>query len=382
MSQAIDLQFDQQAVTQKGIAARCGVAQSTVSRVLSGDARIPAETAALVLDAARELGYDPAVHDIARRLVSRRRGQRVRTSQVAALFPVMPFEHGFFRPMLHGAYEVLSEARYSLLLTPVLEKDAGADQGILPVALRRGDIDGTLVCFADSRLLEVLNRLHPLNQHFPTVAMISEVSEAPVVQTDDRQGEYAAIKHLLELGHRHILHLTHIKERMLQEPRFSGALQAYQEKGLDMTNYLHYLPYPEGWLAPETLRQKYFHNGDLIHSGEQIVLDYLTAHAEITAIVGMNDATALHTWYALNRAGFRVPDDYSLVGFDDTDPMLDEHGHNLLTSVRRPLVEVGRAAARLLLQRIEGRGMPAEETVLPTELIVRASTGTPRGGGK
>ena len=104
---------------------------------------------------------------------------------------------------------------------------------------------------------------------------------------------------------------------------------------------------------------------------------YLREHPEITAVLAMNDASALRAWALLEREGIRVPRDVSIVGFDDTDPKLDADGRNLLTTVRLPLEELGREAARQLVGAITGRTKREEPVILPTELVVRGSTAVP-----
>ncbi len=87
---------------------------------------------------------------------------------------------------------------------------------------------------------------------------------------------------------------------------------------------------------------------------------------------------ALHLWHFLLQEGYRVPEDISLVGFDDTDPMLDAAGQPLLTSVRIPLDDIGATAAELLLQLLDGASSETIHRVLPMELKIRRSTGPAR----
>jgi LacI family transcriptional regulator len=109
-------------------------------------------------------------------------------------------------------------------------------------------------------------------------------------------------------------------------------------------------------------------------------LAFLRRHPQITAIFGVNDANALHAWRALHHAGYRVPADYSLVGFDDTDPLRDEAGPNLLASIRVPLAEIGQAAAHLAVRLVHAPASTPATQILPVEFIPRASVGPARGG--
>jgi DNA-binding LacI/PurR family transcriptional regulator len=101
----------------------------------------------------------------------------------------------------------------------------------------------------------------------------------------------------------------------------------------------------------------------------------MRAHPEVTAILGWNDGVALHAWYTLEAAGWRIPGEISLIGFDDAAAMPGPDGRNLLTTVRVPLREIGEEAARLITARVTGALPTDEHRTLPTELILRGSTG-------
>ncbi|HOF88634.1 MAG TPA: substrate-binding domain-containing protein, partial [Armatimonadota bacterium] len=100
-------------------------------------------------------------------------------------------------------------------------------------------------------------------------------------------------------------------------------------------------------------------------------------HPEITAIVCPHDGCAIHCWRWPQAEGVRVPEDYSLAGFDDTESVLDAAGHALLTSVRQPLREMGRAAGELALRHIRAASTGERHRLLPAALTVRRSTAPP-----
>jgi LacI family transcriptional regulator len=102
---------------------------------------------------------------------------------------------------------------------------------------------------------------------------------------------------------------------------------------------------------------------------------FLEDHPQITAIFGLNDADARRLAYQLQYTGRRIPEDYSLVGFDDVDILPDDRGQNFLTSVYLPLIEVGRKAAQLALHQINSQVQTIEDIILPTSLSVRGTTG-------
>lgn len=104
--------------------------------------------------------------------------------------------------------------------------------------------------------------------------------------------------------------------------------------------------------------------------------------AGITGVIAPNDPEALRAADALRRMGKKIPRDVSLVGFDDTDELLDENRRNMLTTVRVPLEEIGREAAGLLIRQITGAAARDQQIALGASLVVRASTAPPRGTKK
>ncbi len=94
-------------------------------------------------------------------------------------------------------------------------------------------------------------------------------------------------------------------------------------------------------------------------------------------MIALNDPSAIHACLQLDHAGYRVPAEISVVGFDDTDPLLDSDGRNLLTTVRTPLRELGGAAARLLLEGLEAPDQSDREITLSPTLVIRGSTAAP-----
>ena len=202
----------------------------------------------------------------------------------------------------------------------------------------------------------------------------------------------AEVTHLLELGHRYFLYFRrphHMSVGVHQDQLYPGYRQACFEHGLD----------PEQHLIPAEIDaelMRFAFKAD--HLTQIILLNSLKAglpalspaswaryrrlleqHPKITAILAPNDATAITLRYLLVMDGKRVPEDYSLVGFDDTDPMLDARGRdNILTTVHLPLRALGQKAARLLIDLLTGQASAQCRIVVPTKLIVRASTAAPR----
>jgi DNA-binding LacI/PurR family transcriptional regulator len=145
--------------------------------------------------------------------------------------------------------------------------------------------------------------------------------------------------------------------------RISGYRDAYQAQGLDPQRYLHYCDDYDSGLHDETGRDRVW--GQLKPTLEK--------HPQITAILAPNDLAALQFYEALLKAGIRVPEDMSLIGFDDTHPIHRGDGENILTTVRVPLDAMGRAAANLCLCIIRGEAPLDQQIMLPVEFVERSS---------
>jgi DNA-binding LacI/PurR family transcriptional regulator len=365
-------------VTLKELATRCGVSVGTVSMALHENPRVSAATRARVQAMAAELGYDPAQHELARRLVMRRYGQRALTRTIALIFRTDFYKGAYETNIFHGILEEATRQGYTLITAYLnIAPEAGVPPA-LPPMITRGDVDALILTQPPELLAPLLARLRGADGFAdrPVVNLIQRAEGCSQILTDDREGMRQAAAHMLALGHRHLLHFFCIPDRELEQQRLAGIRQALRDAGLDPDRFLHRLPQPWGWLSPADLRQDYAATHD--HPGAASVLDYLRAHPEVTALIAQNDASALHAWYTLRKAGLRVPEDYSLIGCDDTDPMLDEHGQNRLTSIRLPLAEIGAAAVQLAIARITGAVAEDDTRMLPTTLIIRGSTAPPR----
>jgi LacI family transcriptional regulator len=160
-----------------------------------------------------------------------------------------------------------------------------------------------------------------------------------------------------------------------------GYRQACLDHGLDPEAHLHALEM-SSVLAVHSFDPSLVWN---IHAprripwpAEEPFVTSVRANPQVTAILAPNDPAAVLMHFLLTREGWRVPEDISLVGFDDTEPLYNAEDDNILTTVRMPLEEAGAVAARLLTDRIEGREPHDRQIVLPTELIVRGTTAAPK----
>lgn len=344
------------AVTLQDIARHVGVDKTLVSKVLRGNTRhASAATVERIRTAADELGYDPTVHHAARRMAMQRHGGDVGGHAITVFFP-----HGFtafryYNIVFASFIEAFSRADYVVVTdffdTPIRP---------FPPLLRRGDIDGAIVLGFPAGMPGLCQKLR--NERFfgarPIVALIEEVTDCSCFLADDRQGGYLAAKHLLDIGHRHLIHFS--QPYRSHTLRREGYAQALREHGLDEAS----LRYSEIYEDPAYI--------------EDLVLKLLVQHPEITAYLMPNDVLATKVYWTLARHGVRVPEDISLIGYDDTEIIPEQHGDNTLTTIHVPLAEIGRQAAEHLIARISGAAADNITQVFPTSLLLRGTTAPPQ----
>lgn len=366
----------------RDIAEQCGVTKGTVSLALRGHPSIGAATTARVVAAARELGYNPDVHSAARRLALLRSNVPV-INRLIALFHVPNFyssSGGFASELFHGVLEGARAEGVGLLVDYL--PDSNIDSPLLPV-FDRSDVDAAILfgrSWATPLLARRLRNTAGFGQR-PVISLLAELPGYAAVLSDDRQAAYQMVQHLLALGHREMVQCTfpQLTPQDVIEPaeRIAGARQAFTEAGVDPDTHLHLLPLDFNWIDPQDLPAG--HRVEMMtppdDENSRRLLALLEAHPGCTAVLARNDADAFRVWAVLQSAGRDVPDMISVVGFDDTDPVLDASGENLLTTVRVPLVEIGITAAQLAITLAKDPVTPPVTRLLPATLMVRQSTG-------
>jgi DNA-binding LacI/PurR family transcriptional regulator len=348
-------------VTLQTIATALGVSRSTVSNAFSRPDQLAPALRERILRVAAELGY-PGPHPVARTL---RRGR----IGALGLLLTEALTYAFRDPaavlFLEGVAEELQEADLGLLLVP-----ARPDHPFDPAAIRTALVDGFLVYSVSDghpALEAVLRRRVPI-----VVVDQPRLPEARLVVIDDEAAAYGAAKHLVELGHRHFAILTDrlsvgrfrpgIRVGTQKESgfevtrlRLNGYRRALDEAGVDWESVPVAECFPN---APQ--------------AGQQAVAMLLSRTPQPTAILSITDQLALGALAGAAAAGLAVPRDLSVVGFDDVPDAA--RAEPPLTTVRQPLLEKGRIAARLLT----GPPDSAVRVVqLATELVVRGSTAPP-----
>ena len=258
--------------------------------------------------------------------------------------------------MLSGASEALYERDMRIVLAPTFH-DHDREMSLLD-RLMRGTTDGAILMLPEESAdeLRMLQR-----QGFPFVVV--DPRETPpegiaCVAAMHASGAKQATEHLLELGHRRIGAIAGAPGWYATEERLIGFRAALAGAGILLDPEL--IVYSD-WRIPQ---------------GEQAAERLLSLAEPPTAIFGFNDNVAIGALHAAYRRGLSVPDDLSVVGFDDTEPSRIVTPQ--LTSVRQPLAEMGRMGVSLLLRLIDGQRVDALRLELATKLVVRESTAPPR----
>jgi LacI family repressor for deo operon, udp, cdd, tsx, nupC, and nupG len=334
--------------TIKDVARELQMSVATVSRALSQPELLRPETRERVLAVVERLGYRPNL--LARGL---RRGR------THVILLVVPKLSPFFLEIYAGAEEAARGARFSVLLGnsdgDLEREEAYFDQ----VSSGRADGIILLTGIAPPSYARGKRPLPPL------VAVLERVPghEVPVVRVDHRAGASEATRHLVALGHRRIAHLAGSPQAQSSARRLAGYKDALS-------------------VAEIPFREELVVVGDFsVESGIATLTKLLELANPPTAVLAANDEMAFGALTVARQRGLRVPEDLSMVGFDDQN--MAAFYNPPLTTVNIPRFELGRRAALELMERVEGRD-GAHEIVLPTRLILRESTGPvkPRGRRK
>ena len=355
-------------ITLTDVAARCGLSRMAVSYALRGNRKFVSEaTIKRVAAAARKLGYDPGQAHAARRLRYHGSDVRVVNHVVALFFPLNGVQERYSALILQGLHAGFAGDEYGMLMYDC-QPGRGAIDEQLPILFRRGDVDGAVVFATEQYRTELIGSLRRLPgfAERPVVTLTEAFPGCTAVVVDDFAVGRLATGHLLDLGHRH---LTTFKAKRYNSPitltRIRGQRQAFEERGLDPDQGLHILP----WLWDE---------GSNL---EEAMAAALQSHPKVTGILAPNDGTGIPLTRALGRLGYRIPQDFSIIGVDDCGEWPGAEETNQWSSVRIPLFELGRQAAQCLVRQIRREEVP-ELVVMPVELVVRGSTGAPRLKGK
>ena len=328
-------------VTLADIARAAGTSASTASRALSGRGYVSEDARVRLQAAADRLGYVPNAS--ARTL-------KQRTSRVVGV-AVSDLGNQFYADIAAGIEQTLREADFQMVL--VSDNSDEAQELACARTFLAMRAAGVIITPADRAAAALLSR-----SGVDVVEVDRRLADVPcdAVVIDNERGAKEATTHLLELGHRRVALLVADTDWTTDAGRLQGYLESHTELGVPLDENLIL---PIAFQAPD--------------AEERIAA--LVRQQRPTAIFAANNTLAEHAWQVLRRLGLRLPDDVSLVGFDDVPWMaMVEPG---ITAVAQPTLEMGRKAAELLLRRSADPGTPREVETLEPTLIVRGSTAPP-----
>lgn len=322
------------------VARLAGVSQMTVSRVINDTAPVRGATRARVEKAMRELDYQPNV--AARTLASGR----------SRVLGVVAFNSTLFGPAstLFGIEEAARAAGYFVSVDSLRTLDAASITAAVE-RLRAQSVDGVVIMAPTPTATRALREVR---EDIPVVAVQGGGGVVPSVTIDQRAGAARATRHLLSLGHKTVVHMSGPASWIEARERRDAWHRVLQEEGREIP------PVLEGdWTA----RSGYELGRELLDRGD------------VTAVFAANDHIALGLYRAISEVGLSVPDDVSIVGFDD----IPEAAYFAppLTTVHQDFAKVGALSLAGLVAQIEGAPREADSTTVDANLVVRASTGPP-----
>ena len=334
------------AYTLEDIARMAGVSRATVSRVLNNYPHVRPEVRERVLRVVREVGYTP--HAVARSLATQR------THVLGLIIPEAVstlFTDPFFSLLITGITHACHARGYHLMLS--LFTTPEEETTLAPRLLKGGYVDGVIL--ASTRLEDPLIGWM-LEEHIPFV-LISRHPDPRVtyVDADNIQGARMAVDYLIRQGHTRVATITGPLDMAPGQDRLEGYRRAMQA---------HRLPVHEAWIV----------EGDFTEEGGMAAMQQLLALPDAerpTAVFVASDTMAMGALKAVKDAGLHVPQDITLVGFDDLPQTayLDPP----LTTVRQPIPRLGETAVHLLLELLQYGPERVQRVVLPTELVIRAT---------
>ena len=334
-------------VTTYDVAREAGVSRTTVSHILNNHPRVTLseKTRKRVLAAARKLGYVP--NSAAQMLVT----GRSQTIGLVLSRPDLVAIDAFVPAMMFGLNEACRARGYRLLMEPL--HDSGSPDAYLDLAKSKR-IDGLIIINprkGDRALRKIIESKFPI-----LVFGSSGHPHENSIGTEDMEASCRATAHLLSLGHRRIAHISYAP--LVYVParrRFEGYRKALRR-------------------AKVSFDKNLFAEGDFTcESGYLAMRQILAANAKPTAVFAGNDTLALGAMVAVRQAGFSIPEEFAVVGYDDIPAAA--FAWPPLTTVRSHALEQGKIAGEAMIDLVNGSKQGRKTAIVPLELVIRESCG-------
>lgn len=332
--------------TINDVARKAGVSKATVSGVINGTGSVKDSTRSRVLEAIEELNYRPSG------LAKRTGGSEARSIGLL----IKEIDNPYYAEIIAGAREEANAHGYTLLVASS-EGDYPAERRIVEL-LEAKDIDGLVITPVFDRDADLSHLFELKRRNFPFV-LLEEIRgvQASLIDIDNVEATCRLVKYLIDEGHTRILHFVGPSYSMHSAHRLAGVRKAYSESSLIFTDEL---VVPAGAHAED---------------GYRAGLEYFRGKEREqwpTVVTCYNDLVAFGLLRALTETGIRVPEDVSVVGYDDI--ALLGYLPVPLTTVHIPKREMGRQATQLLIRHIESREIvPPQKVMLEAELVIRSS---------
>ena len=323
------------------IAAKTGFTVGTISKALQNKEGISQETRESILKAAKEIGY------IAN---SQAGGLRSGSSKTIAII-VSDIANPLFAIKIKICVAELEKQGYRAIVMDTEESPEREEQAVIS-ALNK-NVDGVLLC-PTQKSTAAIDLLKKNGMPFVLVGRYFGDADTDYVICDDVHGGYLAGKHLAELGHKRVLVITADPEISCSRERLQGFKQAMEESGIEVDSQLVIQSRASG------------------HDSARIISEVLSRKLDFTAIFTFSDYIAWETIYALNSRGIKVPEDVSVMGFDDVQSHMCFPPP--LTTIHYPKRTISMKSVELLLSRIRRDEEEHAHIVLGTHLVARETT--------
>jgi len=335
------------AITIRDLAEKLKLSITTVSRAMDGYDDVSEETRRRVIQTAQEMGYVPSY--IARQL------RRKRTDSIGYILPTSSpqFSDPFYVNFLTGLCDEVASQQLDLLVTSC-PPGSESEQNQYRRWVQGRRVDGMVI----NRVRLHDWRIEFLSQNkipFATLGKPDLAGDFPFIDVDDESGVRDLVTHLAEKGHRQIGFIGAAPDLVIQDNRFRGYRAGLAAVGIEFD--------PDLYLE-----------GDLNESGGyQAAISMLSRKPRPTAILGINDLTALGVFRAAKERGIYVGTELAIAGYDGIKET--EFTNPPLTTLYQPTYEIARQLAQMLVRFVEGEALAETQIIIRPQLLIRASTG-------
>lgn len=333
------------AATMKDVAAMAGVSTATVSRALMNPEKVSGSTRQKVEQAVLAVGYSP--HALAR---------NIKRNESRTILVIVPdICDPFFADVIQGIEQTAASHGYLVLIGDCAQQNQQERTFVNLIITKQ--IDGMLLLGSNLPF----DASKEEQRNLPPMIMANEFApelELPTVHIDNLTAAFEAVHYLYQLGHKRIACLAGPEKMPLSHYRLQGYIQALRRNSLPVES-------------------RYIARGDFSYeSGAQAVTSLMALPEPPTAIFCHSDVMAIGALSQAKKMGLRVPQDLSLVGFDDLK--LTQYCDPPLTTVTQPRFEIGKQAMLLLLEQLQGNSVPSGSRLLDSKLTIRGSTAAPK----